>query len=263
MRLNLSERQAKFAREVGSVVLGVLIALGLGAIATEIGWWLEVRTARAALASELGEVIGQAKGRWRLAPCVERRLDELAAIVDQADRTGRLPPLGVPGNPPHRTWSSGVWESTINAQTAAHFDRELLDNYSGFYEFVAQIRDANYRELTVWTVLYGLAGPGRAVTPAEIATWRAALGEARLINRLIGLGGVRASQIADAFDLEFDPADVAEYGDRPLAKASTCAPIPAIPPANYGQAPMKGVIESAQADPIVRQGAGLVPSPRR
>jgi hypothetical protein len=37
-KFSFSERQKKFAREVGSVVLGVLIALGLGEIATDIRW---------------------------------------------------------------------------------------------------------------------------------------------------------------------------------------------------------------------------------
>src|SRR5437762_598804 len=37
-------------REIGNIVLGVLIALGLGAIANEIGWKIEAASARSALA---------------------------------------------------------------------------------------------------------------------------------------------------------------------------------------------------------------------
>src|SRR5215218_8138364 len=101
-------------REIGNIVLGVLIALGLGAIASEIGWKLEAASARSALADELGEIIGQGLARERADRCIERKLDAIAAILTKAEDSGRLPAVGSIGDPMYRTWSSGVWESTIS-----------------------------------------------------------------------------------------------------------------------------------------------------
>src|SRR3954454_24229845 len=87
-------KRRKFLREIGSIVIGVLIALSLGAIATEIGWAIDVQAAKGALAEELGEMRGQGRERDRLSPCVERKLDAIGAILTEADKTGRLPPIG-------------------------------------------------------------------------------------------------------------------------------------------------------------------------
>ena len=128
-----SDRRRAFLREISGIVLGVLIALALGAVATWIGWQLDAADARRALALELGEIIGQGEERVAARTCLESRFDQIGAILDRASQTGRLPPVGDIGNPLFRTWSSGVWDSTLNAETASHMDRETLDNLSGAY----------------------------------------------------------------------------------------------------------------------------------
>ena len=98
----------RFFGEVGIIIIGVLVAFGLGAIATEIAWRTDVWQARDALSYELGEAIGQGRERVKVAPCIERRLDQLAQIVSDAERAGRLPPLGDIRQPPWRTCNSGI-----------------------------------------------------------------------------------------------------------------------------------------------------------
>src|SRR3954447_5124135 len=95
-------KRRKFLRDLGSIVLGVLIALALGAITTEIGWLLDVRNAKQAIGEELGEILGQGRDRERLYPCVERKLYAIANILAKADETGRLPPVGPIGDPAWR-----------------------------------------------------------------------------------------------------------------------------------------------------------------
>jgi hypothetical protein len=75
--------------KVGSVVLGVLIASWLGAIATDIGWRFEVRQTREAPRAELSNDVAIAGERSAVAPCVEQRLDQLAAILAKASETRR------------------------------------------------------------------------------------------------------------------------------------------------------------------------------
>src|SRR5262245_23043489 len=114
--LKRSDGWRAFSGEVGKIVLGVLVALGLGAVATDIGWRVEVDRARTALTYELGETVGQADERVKYASCVERRLDRIAQIVEQAAASGRLPPIGDISNPMFRTWNRGVWDSAVSSQ---------------------------------------------------------------------------------------------------------------------------------------------------
>ena len=246
----------KFAQELWSIVLGVLIALGLGAIAGEIGWWLEVRSARAVISVELGEVMGQARERERITGCYRQRLTYLARALDRGAETGRLPPVADIGSPAFRTWSRGAWESTLSAQTASHFDRDELDNLSGAYEFQSLLSDTNRREMDAWAKLLTMVGPGRRLSDAEEAQLRLALGEARLLNNLMGMAAVRLAQVVDAYDLPVDRGDVVKYGGLPLSTYGFCQPLGAVPP-SYEAAPLPFAVEHARANPITRDNIGI------
>lgn len=242
----------RFFGEVGIIVLGVLVAVGLGAIVTEIGWRNDVAQTREALSLEFGEAIGQGRDTVRVAPCVERRLDELALVVATANREGRLPPMGSIGNPPWRTWDNGVWESAIAAETASHFPRDDAVGIASFYSFVAILRDNTSRELDAWTKLYEMVGPGRAINPDEVARLNAAIGEARMVHRLMSLAALRAEQLASINGLRHDAPSADKYTERPIAELPICKPISAIVPAAYGQAPFEGIIDRARANPLTK-----------
>lgn len=254
-RIFLTERRQAFVREIAGIVLGVLIALALGALATAIGWRVDAADARRALSLELGEIIGQGREREIANACIEARLDKVAAVIDAAEVTGRLPPVGEIGDPPWRTWSHGVWDSTISSDVASHMDRDTLDNLSGAYEFVTILNRESAFEFESWTRLYGMVGPGRATTQAEIADLRAALARSRASHRLMLLSALRLRQLADAYDLPYDRGTVAEWADDTLARRY-CAPIP---PANgkaYGQAPFSGAYRRVLLHPILRDSNG-------
>lgn len=159
-----AERRKAFFREIGGIVLGVLIALTLGAMATAAGWQLDAADARRALSLELGEIIGQGQERVGADRCIEQRLDRIGLVIDAAADSGMLAPLGDIGDPLFRTWSHGVWDSTLSAETASHMNRNTLDNLSGVYEFVTILNRENAMEIESWTELYALVGPGRAIT---------------------------------------------------------------------------------------------------
>lgn len=240
----------RFFGEVGIIILGVLVALGLGAAATEIAWRNDVGKARDALAFELGEAIGQGRERVNVAPCVEQRLDLLARIISDSERDGRLPPLGDIAQPPWRTWNSGIWDSNVAAQTASHFPREEAIGFVSFYEFVLLLRTTNARELDAWTRLHALVGPGRRFGPDEAARMNAAVGEARFLHRMMALASIRADQIAKVYGLRHDDQSAREYSDRPRSAALVCAPIPTATPAAYGHAPFENIIQRARTSTI-------------
>lgn len=242
----------RFFGEVGIIILGVMVALGLGAIATEIGWRRDVTDARAALAFEFGDGIGQGKLIVRVTPCVEQRLDQLTRIVADAESSGRLPPVGAIGTPPWHTWDSGVWDSAIASQTVSHFPPDEASGIVGFYNFLSILRENTSRELDLWTRLYALVGPGRIFTAEEARQVDATIGEARLTHRLMARAAIRSEQLARAYRLAYDKDTASIYTRKPNTAQTICQPIPAQAPATYGQAPFEGVIEFARANPLIR-----------
>lgn len=242
----------RFLGEVGTIVLGVLIALGLGSIATAIGWRVEASAAREAISLELGEALGTAIERTHFAHCVDRRLDELAWLVDRAATTGRLPPLGDIRSPPLRSWNRGIWESSVSAQTTSHFDRAEHKAYVTAYYYIDTLGAANRREMMAWTELYSLVGPGRALSPVDTADLRRALGAAREVNRHLEISAVRLQQLVEAYDLPFDNAAMREFSDRPFSDKEICQPVDANVPQSYGQSPFRTTLGRVRKSPITR-----------
>jgi hypothetical protein len=247
-------KRRRFLRETGSIVFGVLIALSLGAIAAEIGWLLDVRSAKSAISEELGEILGQARERERIYPCVDRKLATISAILVEAEKTGQLPPVGPIGDPAWRTWSHNVWDSTINSDTAGHFDRDTLDNISGVYEFVTIINRYSEQEVDAWRRLYAIVGPGGPIEDREVVGLRDALSSARLANRMMTGSSLRMAQMARAFDLPVDWDTVAEYGDAPIDRY--CAPIGKAAGGAYGEAPMPEMVDRIRKNPITKERIG-------
>lgn len=227
--------------ELANITLGVLIALALGWVATSIGWRNDVQQARAGLRLEIGKIVVRGAERQRAGPCVERRLDQLAALLDEAQQSGRLPPIGDLGTPPIRTWSRGLWDSAVDPETKAHFEQAEREYLTGIYELVTPLARYTPQEVDAWTELYGMVGPGRAVEPGEIAAWRAAIGRARMINRsMIRVSSFASGLVAEA-RIGRDEASARTSG-APLDLRPLCDPIPKVTPAHYGAAPFADAV---------------------
>jgi hypothetical protein len=95
------------------------------------------------VATEMSDNIADAIARLRLTPCLERRLDEISALVDAAAKAGRLAPIGVIGRPPESLWTHGAWDSRVAAQITSHIDPHRVSQLTGTYQFVDRLEDAN------------------------------------------------------------------------------------------------------------------------
>lgn len=95
-------------REIGVIVIGVLIALVAEQIVEILHWRSEVAHARSGLSQEFSGDIAVADERTRLAPCFPVRIQQIASILDTAASTGRLPPVG-PNYPQRCSVSGEAW----------------------------------------------------------------------------------------------------------------------------------------------------------
>ena len=131
----------EFFKEYAIIVVGVLTALAAEQAVEAWHWRSQVREAREVIASEMAYNLEGAIWRMRTIDCVERRLDSLAKILDEAARTGKLPPVGYIAQSPRHMWRSGAWDSVVASQTATHFPREQLADLGALYKVVQRIED--------------------------------------------------------------------------------------------------------------------------
>jgi hypothetical protein len=229
----------EFLKEVGTIVLGVSIALGAEQTVEWFHWHAQVKEAREVIATELAFNLAGAVTRMRTQSCAERRLDELALILDVAAKNGSLPPIGDIHRPPRGIWPTGSWESVVASQTASHFPRQQLADIAAAYKFVQRIENYAAAELGEWAELYTMVGPGRRLDPASESELRKALSEARSMSRTTSSLGLQLGTRVKTLGLPFSPDDLNRIANakRPPASAAPadiCLPLGS-PPASYGQ----------------------------
>ena len=165
----------EFLNELGVIFLGVLIALAFESAAEEWRWHSRVDEAREQLRYELGVNFALLDQRIGRAACMSQRLDRLAAVVQTAVATSRVPPLGDIGELRASTWPAGVWGSAVSAQTAAHFPSRELAALARAYGYLGLIREISDRDAAAWESIRTMVGPGRPITPEITEKWIAAL----------------------------------------------------------------------------------------
>src|SRR5438270_3394440 len=74
----------EFAGEVGIIVVGVLIALGMEQIAQSWNDRRATQEAREAIRAEVADDLGGLTDRIVREPCIQRRLDEIGRFLDVA-----------------------------------------------------------------------------------------------------------------------------------------------------------------------------------
>ena len=124
----------EFLKEFGTIVLGVLVALGAEQVAEALHGRHVIHEAEAAMRSELVvDDLPQAYVRMAIASCLVRDLNGLRSAVDS-----RIPPqqFGVLVKaylPPPRTWDEDAWKATGASGAAARMDGARLLGWSTAY----------------------------------------------------------------------------------------------------------------------------------
>ena len=233
----------EFIGEVGIIVFGVLIALGAEQLVEAIHWRHQVEAGREALATDLFAVFAFTTEREMYSKCLSRRFQEVAAILDDAQRTNRLPPVGNIGGPSKRHYGLPSWATLSAAGAASHFSRADLVGYGGIANYGGELTDLNAAEFADRSRLHTIVGPGRATSAAEVGELRAALSEATFRARLMRLGAYQLKSEIKQLGVQFDPALVRHWAKdtqdtkTQIAGRPICRPLGKAPD-HYGSAPL-------------------------
>jgi hypothetical protein len=227
----------EFLKEVGIIVLGVLIALGAEQVVESIHWHAKVADARQELRYEVGHNLALMNWRNSMSGCVDRRLDQLSAALNLASRSGRLPPLGAIGSPLGGTFPTAVWQSQVSAETATHFSAVELGSIGRIYRYIEIARDIAMEESRAWRSLNGLVGPGRPADAVTIDRFVDALVAARRFNHMDAFYARQIAKIMVQSGLgrgfaEVDPRNPPVL--RGISSDTLCKPIGTDVPPGYG-----------------------------
>ena len=169
----------EFAGEVGIIVIGVLLALAAEQVIETLHWRSEVADARRALNREVAYNLGAIVKRQQEAPCIDRRLQEIRALL--AAPTARAgskprPPLGQP-----QLWRprTNAWQTATTGQVAEHMPLNIRVGYAELYDEFNWYAQRAADETDAWSVLGELDDPG-GLGPQDLAIVRQARSRAQV-----------------------------------------------------------------------------------
>lgn len=209
----------EFAGEVGIIVLGVLIALGVEQVASFVHDRSSAAEARTNIRDEIENNLGILALRSATEQCLQTRLREIAAFLDGASSGSKPRPLSWIGAPYDPLAGHTVFQS---AQSAGKFfllpDAEQ-QQMAGIYVDFDDFNEATTREWYDWAQLRRLANSHAPLTAADIDRLRAAVQDARAADWFVRIDSAHAADRARSYGI----ANLKKYID-PYQMPSACLP---------------------------------------
>lgn len=212
----------EFVGEVGIIVLGVLIALGAEQVVETLHWRNEVADARRALDQEVAYNIGAIAKRQQEGPCIDRRLQEIRALLSGS--TNRIaseprPPLGQP-----QLWRprTNAWQAAMAGQVAERMPLAIRVGYAELYDGFQWYAQKAADETDAWSVLGELDDPG-SLGPVDLAAVRQARSRAQVAADKLNANLPRVVSTAARFGVK--PEAVVETPLTTYAIKTLCRPL--------------------------------------
>jgi hypothetical protein len=136
-----------FAKEVGIIVLGVLIALGAEQFAEAIRWRYQVEQSRQAMRLELsGDNELQAYARASVTGCLDVQLKGMQRAIDSHASPAAMIALARAYLPPERNWETDAFQSMMASGVSNHMAADELARWSAIYSPMPSIRTTTTEE---------------------------------------------------------------------------------------------------------------------
>ena len=185
-----------FLKELGTIVLGIVIAITLEHLVQEWSWGRQVKIARQALFEEItANNLNLHLYRVAVAPCINRQLDQVEAV---------LAALEAGAKPQKITWRPAIgagmrsdeWQSERASQVLTHFPPAELALFSRFYGQLDHLQAQVDREGDAWDQLDVLQNPSPGLTVSDLTRLRTNLAIAKRTAYLIALNSQRQLRLS-------------------------------------------------------------------
>lgn len=191
----------EFLKEIGTIVIGVLIALAGEQAVEALHGRHQANAGEAVLRDAFVREVNNAALREAQDACVTQRLAALSSIVQRGTESGRLPPVGVIGHPSFTPWTVGAWEALVADHTVSHLPRGKAIAYTAIVQQTAYLSGLSDREEDQWAMLDSMVGAGRRLSDIEAEQLRITLAAASDSNLLMGRTSVRLRDAVKATGL--------------------------------------------------------------
>jgi hypothetical protein len=175
-------------KEIGIIVIGVIIALSAEQIADAIRWSNKVADAEAAIQRDLGTDMGYAAAQLANKDCTNHYLDRLEIAVRGRDpeRLRRLAAMESPFSEFHATypWRIDSWTAAISSGIPDHISRERLAAYAFAFRMVTTQRERQFALMEYYSDVVG-GQAAQPQTPEVSRTEFAALNKLRANTNLL------------------------------------------------------------------------------
>lgn len=200
----------QFAGEVGIIVLGVLIALGAQQIVEDLHWKHDVEIQRKALRKEAHDMLGAIAERELQKDCVDRRLKEIATLLERHASGQPVQVFGSVGRPTRVSATRGSWPIALAGQALLHMPQEEQLAYSSaFGSFDVWDRAIEY-EYQDWLKLRQLDRPDLMSEPDWANVRQAYFAAMELNARMQEIGSYYLRRIPELIHVETSAPDLAE-----------------------------------------------------
>ena len=170
------------AWELGIVTLGVLIALGAQQIAEAVHDRSTAAQTRAEITDELSSDLMSVVLRRSAEPCVERRLDELRAIVAEWERTGAFETPKWVAQAPVIEVELSRYDAAVSAGRTALLAGDEQYRMGAVAVRMAKFNEWQFAERLPWGRLRALQFGATALSAGDRATIREALQDAATMD---------------------------------------------------------------------------------
>jgi hypothetical protein len=164
----------EFLKELGTIVLGVLLALGAEQVVESLHWRHKLERAEENMrAEQRDDDLPQAYVRGAVAFCYRDQLRRLRVFLDgpHPDRL-QFQALVYAYRPPIRTWDAQAWNATADSDVASHMEASRRLQWAGVYNVIPRLQNVNWQEAAILSRIWGVrrrAGPLSETEAADLA----------------------------------------------------------------------------------------------
>lgn len=194
-----------FIKEVGTIVLGVIIALGAGQMVDNWNWHSEVGIVEDSLDDELAGSLFAAQERIKITECQRQTLDALDDLADKSRGTLVIRNTPVSRN---RIWGSAAWEAAVASGALAHMPHDTRNSYAELFSFVRLFADLNIRQQQLWASINAYRRP-RPFTDISRERFVETVAQLRSLTGTMNLAARQFVEAAKPLHIQLDPRDAA------------------------------------------------------
>lgn len=172
-----------FLKEIGIVVIGVLIALSAEQAVEALHWRSKIASAEQAMRLELRDDDGH-EGFVRLTAgrCLDSALVAMQQATARHASTAELRALAAAYHPPLRVWDSEAWKAVLASDVGTHMGAARLVQWSAPYRLLPYLSELNAREGEYVADLNASLPATGTASPAELATFRRTVAQLRRVD---------------------------------------------------------------------------------